>query len=136
MREIFVDTGAWIAIVDERDKFHSMARSVYPQHLKNYGRLVTTNLVIAETYSITLNRLGFQATMQLMDGIRDSSRILQVYTTPQIDLLAFAILHKYRDQHFSFVDAISFAVMQEREISDAFAYDRHFSVVGFHLRNQ
>jgi predicted nucleic acid-binding protein len=37
-------------------------------------------------------------------------------------------------QHFrdsSYVDAVSFSLMQEMEITEAFAFDQHFGTVGF-----
>ncbi|MEM7800550.1 MAG: PIN domain-containing protein [Chloroflexota bacterium] len=136
MREIFVDTGAWIAVADPRDKFYRAAAEIYPQHLKSYDHLVTTNLVMAETYSLAMYRVGYQTAIKLLKLIRGSSRILQVYTTPRLDEIAFEILEKYDDQAFSFVDAASFAVMQDRAISTAFAYDKHFRVMGFQLENR
>jgi len=44
---------------------------------------------------------------------------------------AVVILRRYKDQDFSYVDAVSFAVMQQREISEAFAFDHHFTTAGF-----
>jgi predicted nucleic acid-binding protein len=41
------------------------------------------------------------------------------------------ILRQYTDQDFSYVDAVSFALMQEVEITEAFAFDRHFTTAGF-----
>ena len=41
------------------------------------------------------------------------------------------ILRQYTAQDFSYVDAVSFALMQEVEITEAFAFDRHFNTAGF-----
>jgi predicted nucleic acid-binding protein len=48
-------------------------------------------------------------------------------------LLAEAILRKYKDQDFSFVDAVSFAVMQEQKITTAFSFDSQVVIAGFAL---
>lgn len=39
---------------------------------------------------------------------------------------------RFRDQELlSFTDCVSFVVMQEQEISEVFALDRHFQQMGF-----
>lgn len=42
-------------------------------------------------------------------------------------------LARYADQDFSFIDAVSFAVMADRRIRDALTLDRHFAVAGFSI---
>jgi predicted nucleic acid-binding protein len=49
-KELFVDTGAWVALADQDDQYHTRAIAAYPGLLKEYQRLVTTNLVVAESY--------------------------------------------------------------------------------------
>jgi predicted nucleic acid-binding protein len=46
---------------------------------------------------------------------------------------AWELFQKYDDQKFSFTDCISFAVMNLLKINTVFAYDSHFSVMGFCL---
>ena len=41
------------------------------------------------------------------------------------------ILRRYDDQDSSYTDAVSFALMQQRELTEAFAFDHHSSVAGF-----
>ena len=40
---------------------------------------------------------------------------------------------KYKDQDFSYADAVSFAVMRERDIDRVFAFDHRFLIAGFTL---
>lgn len=44
---------------------------------------------------------------------------------------AWALLKRYSDQAFSFVDAVSFVVMKRKRLSRAFAFDAHFAAAGF-----
>ena len=135
MKEIFVDTGAWLATADPRDKYHTQASNIYPTHLQNYDLLITTNVILSETYSLSLYRIGYKSTLSLMRGILRSAKIKTLYISADHQQSALAILEKYDDQLFSLVDAISFAIMQEREIEEAFAYDSHFLTMGFQLNN-
>ncbi|MGI9861834.1 hypothetical protein SDD30_10700 [Moorella naiadis] len=44
MKKLFVDTSAWVAVVNRRDQYHTIAVPFYKKALKNYGQLLTTNL--------------------------------------------------------------------------------------------
>lgn len=132
-REIFVDTGAWIALVDGSDHLHPTAKATYPTMLHSGNRLVTTNLVVAETYNLIRRRIGHAAAIRFLESLRSSPRLIKVYSNQQLEMEAEAILRRYADQDFSLVDAVSFAVMQQRGIAEAFAFDYHFLVAGFML---
>ena len=49
----------------------------------------------------------------------------------RLEAIAEGILESYADQDFSYTDAVSFAVMQEQGIKEAFSFDRHFATTGF-----
>lgn len=44
-----------------------------------------------------------------------------------------AWLERFRDQRFSLADAVSFEVMSQDGIEQAFAFDRGFRTVGFEM---
>lgn len=131
--EIFVDTGAWVALADTRDNFHEAAGQAYPLVLRQWRQLITTNLVIAETYNLIRRRLGHAAGIQFLESLQKSPRLVKVYSNNVFETQAETILRRYADQDFSLTDAVSFAVMQDRKISEAFAFDYHFALIGFSL---
>ena len=130
-KELFVDTGAWVALADLDDRHHSRAAETFPTLLGEHQRLVTTNLVVAETYILLRLTLGHGPAIAFLDNLETSPRIERVYATPDLDVDAEEILRRYRDQTFSFTDALSFALMHRRRISTAFAFDTHFATAGF-----
>jgi predicted nucleic acid-binding protein len=130
-QELFVDSSAWLALADKSDKYHMAATSVYPDLLKRYQRLVTTNLVIAETHILLRRSLGAQPAIEFLERVAKSPRIEKAYSTMALEMDAEKILRQYADQEFSFTDAVSFALMQARRIKKAFAFDRHFTIAGF-----
>ncbi|MTI85584.1 MAG: PIN domain-containing protein [Firmicutes bacterium] len=48
--KLFIDTGAFIAIMDKNDSFHQEARSFYTS-LKRDTKIITSMLVISETFT-------------------------------------------------------------------------------------
>lgn len=132
--EIFVDTGAWYAINDEGDNLHSIASEFYQQLSQTFRPLVTTNLVIAESQRLLLYNGGYQTAIQFLDSLSDATqqgRLQIVYSSPSLEIEAKHILIQYSDQVFTYTDAVSFAVMQQLAITDAFAFDDHFSTMNF-----
>ena len=132
-RELFVDTGAWVALADQDDKYHERAAREYPDLLKHYRRLVITNLVVAEVYIILRKALGHAAAITFLESIRSSPRIEKVQSTEELEVGAEDILRRYSDQDFSYTDAVSFALMRQRGIDTAFAFDKHFLIAGFSM---
>lgn len=131
--EIFVDAGAWIALNDRRDAYHQDALDTYRGLLEQSRMLVTTNLVISEGYVVIRQAGGHRPAMRFLEALRQSNRVVKVYSGAAHEERAEQILGQYSDQDFSFADAVSFAVMQERGLVDAFAFDRHFLTAGFAL---
>ncbi len=50
-----------------------------------------------------------------------------------IEETAESILRQYQDQDFSYTDAVSFVVMKQYGITEAFSFDKHFVTAGFTL---
>ena len=131
LEDIFVDTSAWIALVDKDDSHHKEAASSYPSLLKNHRNLITSNFVIAETYIIILNELGHKLAIDFLEKLKASPRILKIYSNEDIEAEAEPILVKYSDQDFSYTDAISFVIMKRQKIRKAFSFDKHIVIAGF-----
>lgn len=128
---IFVDTSAWVALANSDDAHHKRAAAAYPGLFSAHRRLITTNLIIAETYILLLKELGRQAALAFIDKVKTSPRIELVYSNEAIEGDAEAILKKYQDQDFSYADAVSFVVMKQHKVKKVFAFDNHFFSAGF-----
>ncbi|MEA1977094.1 MAG: PIN domain-containing protein [Chloroflexota bacterium] len=132
-REVFVDAGAWIAITDARDKYHKAASELYKRLIDDQINLVTTNLVVAEAYIIIRRTGGHDPAVHFLRSIRESVRLRKIYSDARVEADAEEILERFADQDFSLADAVSFVVMRDREIEEAFAFDKHFMIAGFGL---
>jgi predicted nucleic acid-binding protein len=130
---VFVDSGAWYALADPADTFHTAAVKIYPGLLRRGSILVTTNLVLAEAHALILHKIHQVAALQFLRSIHSHTQLDVVYAPASLHMAAEAILQRYHDQTFSLADAVSFAVMRERHITEAFIFDHHFQVAGFIL---
>ena len=130
-RALFVDTGGWLGVLDPKDKYHAQAADFFRHALSAYTTLVTTNLVIAETYINIRRSSNHEKAVTFLDLIEKSGRIHCMWSDGELEMSAREVLRLYHDQDFSYTDAVSFAVMQRDGIRDAFAFDRHFRTMGF-----
>ena len=130
---LFVDTGAWYALADRSDQHHYEAVEIYPKLLSNNLPLKTTNLIIAETYILIRRAIGYQAAIVFLENIASSPRVIKIYSDSILEEAAESILRQYQDQDFSYTDAVSFVVMKQIGITEAFSFDKHFVTAGFTL---
>lgn len=129
--ELFVDTSAWYPAVVRSHPDHAEVARAMEERVKRGVRVVTTNLVVAESQALLLHRAGRPAALTFVQLVRQPP-ILVVAATPELEDDAVASwLAKYGDQDFSFADAVSFAVMKERKIREALTLDAHFAAAGF-----
>jgi len=99
--------------------------------LEKNTRLLTTNLVVAETHAGLTRARDKTAALKFLTLIGTSSRVQIINSTFDLENQAQDLLRKYHDQRFSLCDAVSFAIMQDLGIKDAFTFDRHFETAGF-----
>ena len=128
---VFIDTGAWFAVQVADDAHHETAGDTFGQLLGGERALVTSNLVIGETYTLLRVSKGYRAAKRFLDLLAQSRRVDRLFITEPLERQAYGILDRFADHPFSFVDATSFAVMRQQRIQHAFAFDAHFVTAGF-----
>ena len=129
--EFFVDTSAWYPLIVARHPDHARLSSALRTLIRNHRRLVTTNLVVAETHALLLRRVGHATALTFVQTVGEPPNVV-VRSSSQLEAAAERDwLARYEDQDFSLTDAVSFAVMTERAIRDALTLNHHFVVAGF-----
>ncbi len=131
--ELFVDTSAWYPLAVRSHPDHGSLASVLVDRIRRGVRVVTTNLVIGETHALLLRRAGREPALRFAATVRQAPNLV-LWSTPELEDHAITDwLERYSDQDFSFTDAVSFAVMRERDIGEALTLDHHFAAAGFRM---
>jgi len=130
---LFVDTSAWYPLVVRSHPDHARLRDTLRSHIEHRGRVVTSNLVVAESHALIMRRAGIATGQRFLQLVRAAPNEV-VTSTPAHESAAIDHwLARFADQPFSLVDAVSFSIMAERGITSALTLDRHFAIAGYSM---
>ena len=124
----FADTSYWYAYQDRRNSRHSEALALTSPEM---SRIVTSNHVVGETWTLLRRRGGHLAALGFIDRMNRLPGLEVVHVDEDIEADAWRWLRSHDERSYSFVDATSFAVMRRRRIREALAFDADFTAAGF-----
>ena len=130
---VFADTSGFVAAFDAADAAHTAASQAWQAFAKARKKLVTTQLVVAETVTLVRRRAGWEASRRVGEAILKSRAIEVVQLNQEEFLAAWREFVRSGDPKMSLCDATSFIVMRDRGIAEAFTLDHHFRDAGFEL---
>jgi predicted nucleic acid-binding protein len=130
---VFADSSGFIAAFDPRDGAHAQAAAAWRQIAKARQRLVTTQLVVAETVTYLRRRGGWERSRLAGAAILESPLIEVVGLDSEQLAAAWREFVRNPDPKLSLCDAASFIVMRDRTVRRAFTLDRHFVDAGFEI---
>ncbi|HWY87444.1 MAG TPA: hypothetical protein VNX28_12000, partial [Gemmataceae bacterium] len=129
MKPVFLDTVGLIALWDEADQWHPVAKPVFSALLAGHQTMVTTTSVLLECGNAAarrvyrLNVYDLRQKMLANNSLIDpsSEEIEQAWSDYRASLAGEA----------GIVDHVSFAIMRRLSITHAFTNDAHFRAAGF-----
>jgi uncharacterized protein len=131
MKMVFVDTSAWLALINKADLRHVKAKKVRDHLTKNHFNLLVTNFILVETAN-ALSRIPFRkAVIQLISFIQSSENIRIIEIDKNLFRKAWELYSERADKEWSLTDCASFVVMTTMGITEAFTSDHHFEQAGF-----
>lgn len=127
----FVDTSGFVALYRRNDDNHEEAKAIWHSLRKHDVILYTTRDCIAETIILVRRREGYKQALLCGNDLWESPVLEILRANLREDRLAWELFKKFSDKELSFVDCLSFAMMKELRISQAFTFDRDFEEAGF-----
>ena len=133
MEKLFVDTGGWMSLADERDPLHLECMRTRDGWLEQGGILVTSDYVMDETLTLIRMRIDIKAAERWWEQVAESPRVKWEWINTERAEKARAWFFRWKDKSFSFTDCTSFILMRELHINKALTGDRHFLEAGFEI---
>ena len=129
---VFCDTSAFYAIGNRNDEAHAEAARAWTVLVADSRhRLVTTNYVVVETFSLFHKRQGIGAARTLRDAMLDAVEV--EFVDAKLHEAAMDDCLRQGRRKLSLVDCASFAFMRRHSIRAALAFDEHFPRQGFEV---
>ena len=131
VREVFIDTSGFFALLSTADPAHARAREQMARLAQARRRAVTTDHVLDETFTLLKIR-GLAHRCPVFEQMVRTSRSLRVsWTEPAVFAAATALFLNRLDQGFSLTDCVSFTLMEREDLHEALTTDHHFQIAGF-----
>ncbi|MGH9338640.1 MAG: type II toxin-antitoxin system VapC family toxin [Acidobacteriota bacterium] len=131
MRAVFADTSALYALFDRDDEFHRRAEQCFSEFAPDSTVLISSSYVLLETLALLQSRLGMHPIKKWKSEFEPILEIVWVDADLHRGALSASIAANKRP--ISLADWVSFEIMRERGIEDAFSFDPDFSRQGFNL---
>ena len=128
---VLVDTSAWVAFFAEKDQYHETALEAFEEVGEEGAELATTDFVIAETVTRVRGRAGVEEAARAWESLENGEIVELLDVSRECRAAARRIFRKYRELDLSFVDCVSFAVMNKLGIREALTFDSDFAKAGY-----
>lgn len=130
---VFVDTSAWLALINKSDVFHVKAKNIRDSLLRDNIQFIVTDYVIVEVAN-SLSKIPWRSSaIQLINSIQLSGNIRLVEINKEIYNEAWELYSNRTDKEWGLTDCASFVVMKRYAITVAFTNDHHFEPMGFNI---
>ena len=125
----FIDTAAFLAVLNANDQFHLLAKQSWEEMLASDSTLFSSNYVILETTALLQHRFGVEAVRLFESDILPIIEIVWVEETVHKQGMSALLAANRRD--LSLVDCTSFEIMRQIRLDAVFTFDPHFREQGF-----
>ena len=133
IRRVFVDTSAWIDLMNSNERHH-LAAVTFHKSLAPMTLRITSWGIVSETYTWIRYHIGEREASRWLDvkeAMENQGFLQIIYPDPQMEAGVRKVIGRYHDQKLSYVDAFSIALIQSRPDIDAvFAFDHHMTLAG------
>lgn len=133
IRNVFVDTSAWISYSLSNQPRHSTIKQLMKQLPKDGVTIYTSNDVIDESVTRLVYHTNTQIVDKFIEFIEKSIKtrsIIQLWVDEQLQSEAFELVRKFVEHKLSLTDATSIILMKRFSIESVISLDSDFIKVG------
>jgi len=130
-KKVFVDSVAWIALINKSDNFHERSNEVKRQLENDKCKLITTEFVLLEVANELSSPPTRDRAIRYINGLKHLSNLTIIEANNELFQLGWLLYSKRLDKEWSLTDCISFVIMQRDGMTQAFTNDHHFEQAGF-----
>lgn len=125
---VFIDTGAFLAYRNKKDKYHDIACRLFRDALNGkYGQMYTSDYIYDEALTLALVRSNNISVALDIAGVMQSPRIKMVFVDGALLERATKAFKQYSGGNLSFTDAVSIEIMNVFGIEKYLGFDAHFN---------
>jgi len=124
--DVFIDTSALTAIINEADALHPAAVELHHQFRATQTRLITSDWVLAEFLCVVARPLFRARASGIIRLLKASPRVTIIKASRGNWDRAFDFFERYSDKAWSFVDCSSMLICEDRGIRRVFTYEAIF----------
>jgi predicted nucleic acid-binding protein len=128
---LFVDTSAFYALLDQDDGNHQRAATAWTKILQAADGLITSNYVVVETVALLQHRIGLVAVRAFQSDLVPAVHV--AYVDNEIHRQGMSGLLAAERRKLSLVDCVNFELMRHLGLTRAFTFDSHFRQQGFEM---
>ena len=129
--DVFMDTAGFLALWDAGDDHHAAAVALQRELIRKRRRFLTSDYVVDETITLLLVRHSHAAAANFLATIERSEALRLEWVGPERFHAAGTLFRRRSDKEWSFTDCVSFSLLHELRVRDAFTTDHHFKQAGF-----
>jgi predicted nucleic acid-binding protein len=131
VEKVFVDTAAWLALLNKDDGLHAHARQVMQALRQRHASLVTTEFVLLEVADALSAPIQRGHTVKFINGLRQLRLLSIVPASQNLWAESWQLYSNRLDKDWSLTDCSCFVVMAREGISQAFTSDHNFEQAGY-----
>lgn len=131
MNRVFVDTAAWLALLNTDDVWHSKAVLLRSELAQTNHVFVTTDFVLLEVADALCAPICRKRTADFLQNVHRLKSTEVIALSQSLLQLGVNLYSERLDKDWGLTDCTSFVTMHQQNITLAFTSDKHFEQAGF-----
>lgn len=131
MKQIFIDTSGWLALLNVSDINYKNATEVYQSKKFQGIKFLTHQAILLEVGNGLSNVKMRSVVIGLKNKLEKSNIVDIIEFNQELYNAGWQLFEERADKNWGIVDCISFVVMRQNKISEALTADKHFGQAGF-----